>query len=281
MTQTKKENKINTTTMEELGAVMPCGITPAGATSPIKAFEIKKWRMKEERELGALRDKNRSTVGTHIATVISTMCTKIGPYDFTQLSPAEKALHISQMVVGDVFYIYAWLRAKSLGPKLKLEIKCPSCGHKFKYMADLNTLEISVVDNVEETQWEYKLEESFQIRGKDVTKLVMEAPRWITMEGMKDIGNSDVGAVKANLISGSIIAITDWPDTNGQPTKVALSSEEIDDMSKIDIETIAEQIDEHTVGPNMSINDECPKCHGNYIMPINWTYDSFFGSSGR
>jgi hypothetical protein len=278
---TSTEKKIKQISMEELGQSMPMGIQ-IGDGIPVKSFATREWRMKEERELGALRDQQRGhSIGQFVATILSTMCTHIGPYDFEKLKTVEKLIHISQMFVGDVFYVYTWLRIVSLGHNLKLDIKCPSCSNKFKFNANLNTLDIGTAEKFEDTCWNYKLRKPFVIRNKEVTEFLMGPPRWIALEGLKDIGSMDTGSAKAGMILGSIIAISNWLDVNGKPTQVALAINEIDEMCKADIESITAEMDDNAIGPNMSIEGNCPKCHSNYVMPIDWSFDSFFGSSGR
>ncbi len=279
--ENKTEKSIKKITLEQLGMVMPIGIaTPDGSYS--KSFSMKRWRMKEERELGELRDQNRdSSVGQFVASVLSFMCTSIGTNDFDKMKSTEKIVHISQMYVGDVFYIYTWLRIKSLGSQLKLDIKCPNCSNKFKFTADLNTVEVDVCEKAEDAFWDYKLREPFEIRGRLVTELRMGPPKWITLENMKGIGGLNTGAAKAGMIIGSIINIVDWKDSNGKPMPVALAMAELDEMSKADIEKITSLMDKNAVGPNMSIEGECPRCRYNYNMAIDWSYDNFFGISSH
>jgi hypothetical protein len=275
------EKKIKRIPLKDLGMTMPLGILTSDGNYA-KSFGIKRWRMKEERELGELRDQNRdASVGQFVATVLSAMCTNVGNHDFEKLKPAEKMVHLSQMFVGDVFYLYTWLRLKSLGPQLKLDIKCPNCSNKFKFSADLNTVEVDTCDRLEDAYWDYKLEEPFEIRNKEVTEFRMGPPRWITLENMKGIGGLNTGAAKAGMILGSIVGIKNWKDAKGEPTPVALAVSELDDMAKVDIEGITSMMDENAIGPNMAIEGECPRCRSNYVMPIDWSYDHFFGASSR
>jgi len=271
------EKKIKRTTLSELGPTMPLGIlTPDGGYA--KSFEVKRWRMKEERQLGELRDQQRGdSVGEFVASVLASMCTSVGNHDFEKLKHPEKLIHISQMFVGDVFYLYTWLRFKSLGEELKLSIKCPNCSNDFKFVANLTTLEVDTCDTLEAAKWVYKLREPFEIRSNMVSELLMGPPRWTTLENMKGIGGLNIGTAKAGMILGCIIGIGNKSDAE----QVVLSVNELDEMGKADIESITVQMDKNAIGPNMAIEGECPKCRSKYVMPIDWSYDNFFGASSR
>lgn len=281
MNQEESKNRIQVVTLGELGQVMPLGImTNDGNYS--KSFEIKRWRMKEERELGEKRDANRdSNMAQLVSTVLSMMCTGIGQHDFTNMKDAEKTVHISQMYVGDVYYIYVWLRRKSIGNKLNLVMKCSRCSHSFDFAADLDTVEVNKCETLGDALWDYELQDPFEIRGRLVTEFIMGPPRWITLENMRGAGSRNIGAAKASLISGSISSIKDWLDDKGQPLQIALTMNEIDEMGKADIEAITSKMDENAIGPNMSVECTCPRCRTEQKMAIDWSYDNFFDISGQ
>lgn len=280
-----KENETNKTnikrvTLKELDQLMPLGIANNDG-SYTKSFEVKRWRMKEEREIGEQKESHRdASVGQYVGIVLSTMCKSIGNINFEALKKAEKNVHISQMFVGDVFYIYVWLRKNSIGSELQLSVKCPNCSNKFKVDANLDTVEVDVCDKLEDACWNYKLEEPFEIRGRLVTELLMGPPRWLSLENLKGIG-TNTGAAKAGLILGSISGIADWLGEDGKPKQVALTVNELDEMGKKDIEKITNLMDKNAIGPNMSVEGDCPRCRSDYKMPIDWSYDNFFDISGR
>ena len=55
----------------------------------------------------------------------------------------------------------------------------------------------------------------------------------------------------------------------------------LDEMGKFDLERLTTLIDENAMGPTMAIEDKCGKCNRDYILPIDWSYDNFFGDSSR
>lgn len=283
MNQEKKSEikKTSRTTLKELGPRMCIG-TCSSDGSYIKDFSVKRWRMKEERELGELRDKSRGeNVGQFVSRILSHMCTEIGLHKLETMEEPERLLKISQLFIGDVFYIYVWLRTKSLGKDLSLNVRCSNCNDKFKFIANLDTLEVDVCETYEDSMWNYVLESPFSIRGKEVKSFTFGPPRWTTLENLKGIGSMNTGAAKAGMIHGSIVGINEEKDSEGKIQRVMLAPSELDEMEKIDIERITELMDINAIGPNMTIEGECPKCHSNFIVPINWTYDNFFESSSR
>ena len=133
-------------------------------------------------------------------------------------------------------------------------------------------------ETYEDAQWTYELEEPFEIPGAKVTELKPPPPRWTTLENMKSAGGLNTGAAKAGMIAGCIIGIK---DASGKEQQAMLSMVELDEMSKIDLENITARMDENAIGPNMAIEGDCPRCRSNYVTPIDWSYDNFFGSSSR
>jgi len=275
----KSEDKllVTETTLVERGANLPLGIlNDEGAWATDIA--VRPWRMKEEKALGKLRDENRNiNFAQYVSMVLAVMCSRLGPHDFNSIEDmAKRRVHIGQMWLGDVFYAYCWLRYRSLGSELALDITCPfsSCGNQFAYYADLRTLEVSTAKKLEDTYWEYTLRDPFEIRGKEATGFVFGPMRWSSLESMGSVVTEfNQGAQKAEAIRFSIHKL------KGSSENIALADGELDDMSKYDIEAITAKIDTNSIGPNMAIEDNCPKCRRKFRMTIDWTYENFFGIS--
>jgi len=267
--------------LKEQGPRLPLGLVTTDG-SYAKDIAVRRWRMAEERELGDLRDKNRdANVAQFVGMVLATMCTQVGQHKFEGMKPEERRIHISQMFMGDVFYAYVWLRMQALGNELHLNLRCPNCGFKFPFTADLETVEVDVCEKLGDSLWEYKLREPFSIRGKEVTDLLMGPARWTSLENMQGVGGLNTGAAKASVILGSIHGIANWKDKEGKPQQVALAESELDEMGKRDIEAITNRVDEHAIGPNMSVEGNCQRCRYQYKLAIDWGYDNFFGDSSR
>jgi hypothetical protein len=274
----QNQEKIKTTTLGELGPVLPLGIRKDGTWH--KSIVVKKWRLKEERELGRLKEEQRqSSMAQFVAMVLASMADTLGPHNFSSnIKHEEKLLHISNAYIPDVFYAYIWLRVKSLGNELNLNITCPNqrCNHSFPFAADLNTIEVRTAEKIEDAMWDYDLKEPFTIRGNAVKGFQFGPPRWSVMEGMKGIGSANTGGAKAELILGSIQNIV---KENGETEQLALAMHELDEMCKTDIERITKDLDVHAIGPEMAVDGKCPKCGQEFKSAINWGYDNFFGIS--
>lgn len=273
-----------TVTLAEQGARLPLGIRASDGAYR-KDIAVRPWRMKEERELGRIRDQNKdANVAQFVSMVLSAMCTRLGPHDFESMSkPEERQVHVSQMFMGDVFYAYIWLRIQAMGHELGLDVTCPRCRHSYPFVADLNTVETVVVENEEQARWEYELKAPFEVRGKTVERLMLGPSRWNGLEMMS--GNSiSTGEAKAGIIRSSIVGLgtPDWDvDEAGNLRPLVLTDAELDEMAKRDIEAITNSIEKHAVGPNMAVEDKCNRCGAEIKLAIDWGYDNFFGDSSR
>jgi len=274
------ENKIKTTTLKELGSNLCLGTPKDGGY--VKPVRVKKWRMKEERELGELKDHNKeSSIAQFVSVVLATMAEQVGHRDFTNpdMKREEKQLHISQMWMPDVFQAYLLLRISAMGNKLALNLTCPyNKKHEFPYDANLLSTDVRTCDTLEDALWDYDLIDPFEIRGKTLKGFRFGPARWTTLESMSDVGSMNTGAAKAGIILGSIHGLI--YDT-GEVEALPLAMHEIDDMCKPDIEGITASLDDHAIGPEMAVDAVCPTCNKSFKVPIDWSYDGFFGNSSR
>jgi len=278
--KSKKNKGVEKTTMSDLGANLPLGVLdPTGALA--KQFSVRPWRMKEEKELGKLRNEIKGTVSVAQQTglVVAHMLNSVGNHDFTKLQHPEKQLVVSQMFMGDVWYVYAYVRKQCIGEEVPMKLTCPRCGIEFDYQANLQTLQVNHASDLDASKWEYELKDPFEIRSKEVKKFILGPQRWEIAE--QSYATKDDSVAKELAMIGSIKGIND--DTN----TLELISGELDDMSKRDVESLINKIDIHYMGPNMAIEmtkkDKCPKCgySNDYVISLDWSYNNFFGISSR
>jgi hypothetical protein len=263
--------------LKDIGPQLPIGLLDHSGNW-VKDIATKPWRMKEERELGILRDQNRdANLAQFVGMVLGTMCSKLGAHDLASINATERRVIVSQMFTGDVFYAYIWLRIQALGPELQMALTCPNCSTKFPYTADLNSIEVASVSRLEDALWAYEFKQPFSIRGVAAPKIQMGPARWNGLE-MISAGGMNTTIAKAGIIRASIHAV---PGKDGALIPIALADGELDDMSKRDLEEITASIDKHNIGPNMSIEGTCSRCRYQFKMPIDWGYDGFFGASGQ
>lgn len=263
-------------TLKEIGASLPIGIEDASKRLH-RNFEIKRWTGRTMRDLGKLRDESKElSMSEHVALVLSVLVNKLGPFDFSAMSRKEQKLVISNMFVGDVFYLYCWSRVQSLGEQLLMEITCPLCRNQFGYEADLGTLLVSFAESIEETFWNYELLDPVTLRGKEVKNLSMGSARWHHVENAQIEGSFDLEGGKLAVVAGSIRGIQGHEQH-------PLTNMEIDELSGRDIERIISLLDQHHKGPNMKVEVDCPNkvCKTRIARAIDWSYHSFFGASSR
>lgn len=277
--QESKPEAIHKTTLGEWGPQLPIGVLdPAGQVG--RSLEVRKWRMKEEKEIGALRAEHRNkNVGKYVSALLARMCTKLGPHTFDDSMRVEdRLLIINQMYMADVLYAYVWLRFKSLGKDLPFAPRCPYCRNEFSFKANLNSLDVVAVFDHEKMPWEYELSEPISVRGKEVTKLVIGSPRWAMLESADNsaISELNTGGIKSALIYASVQSLGDEQD-------VALAPGELDDLVKYDIEELTRLMDERTMGPIMALEGACPRpaCGRTFQLPVNWTSEDFFSTSSQ
>lgn len=267
--------KFGKTTLAELGATLPLGTCDNTGNWGRKLL-TRRWRMKEERALGDLRDQTANrNIAFFLSSVIAEMYQEIGPHKFDPMSVAARRALISQMYMGDVFYAYIYLRVQALGHLLSTRLQCPTCGRLFNYDADLNTLSVKTVEALQDSKWTYRLKHPFEIRGKQVSTLIMGPARWYSIEQTQgDTGRFNSGAAKFGAIFGSIHEVPELGE-------VQLAEHEIDEMDKVDIEALSDLVDKHSIGAEMMIEDRCPRCGSQFNIPLDWGYESFFSNSSR
>jgi hypothetical protein len=232
----KAEDKTASTkrvvTLRELGPQLPLGVLDS-ANLYHKGVENRAWKLSTERELGELRDRNRdSNFAQYVSMILGTMCTKLGPHDFDGKKIEDKQILVSQMFMADVLYAYIWLRVDALGPNLNMNIKCPACEQEFPFTADLNTLEVTCADKVEDTQWPFKLKHPIDIRGKKAVALKLGPTRWNAMESSK-ANQFNMGQMKADIVRYSIHGVSH----DGEAFEaIPVGEHELDELSKFDFE---------------------------------------------
>jgi hypothetical protein len=269
------------TTLGEYGDKLPIGILDKDGVLH-KDIVTKPWKTRDERELGKKVAPDTGMV-EHVPLVVANMCSRIGPYRMDEIPDAEKSVILSTMYMADVFYAYALLRMKSMGHSLRLTVACPRmhCGVRFPYAGDLRTTEVMAVDNIDDILRHYNLEDPIELRKKRVTHFALAAPKWSVTEQAKGVTNE--ADIKAYVLQGTIVGLND------ETEPVALTMNELDELSKRDFEGAQENINQNYLGPKMGLEGTCTpevctkyKAGGfEFKQPIDWGYKNFFGASSR
>ncbi len=258
-------------TIAKRGARLPLGISHGGALH--RDLAVRKWRMKEERELGELRDENKdANLAKYVSMVLATMCTRLGPHDFDKMSFDQRLLAVSQMYMGDVFYAYVWLRIAALGSEFKLTFKPSWAPKPLPITADLNSVEVRSAESAEDASWEYQLQDPIVIRGKRTTRFMLGPVRWNTLENIETLGQTaNTAVVKSGMLTASITGC------DGFDGPVHLVDSDLDELTKWNLESATNGVDEHSIGPNMRV--EGTYKGREFKASIDWGYDRFFAIS--
>ncbi len=261
-----------TTTIAELGARLPVGLSPGGAL--VKDLVSRPWKTKDERELSKLR-KPKMSMAAYIGVVIGHMFKRFGHHEWDAETKMEtRRVHIGQAYMGDVFYAYMWLRREVIGNELALDITCPNpnCGHGFRFVGDLGSTSVNMVEDITALDWVYDLKHPIEIRKKTVARFRLRAPRWFALEG-ESAGEMTEANGKIMVARSSIVGLND------EPGDVAITDSEIDELSKYDLEALVNKANSEYIGPRMAVDGKCPKCERPFQSPIDWSYERFFTTS--
>jgi hypothetical protein len=158
-----------------------------------------------------------------------------------------------------------------MGDSLVMDVTCGNCPDKgsFKWTGSLATVEVSTVEDERDLGWDYVLRRPIHIRNKKVEKLRCVPPPWSVAN---DTPPGSEELARLAMLRASIIGINDEPSSY-------LSDDELDELSKPDLELLTQTFDDNWIGPKMSVEGHCPNCEREFKRPINWKYESFFGVS--
>jgi hypothetical protein len=261
-------------TLADLGARLPFGVESEGAFHTELA--CKRWTFRQEREVDTLKKGGKKGLDFP-SRLLSFMLTRFGPHNFEELKEPEKLAILGRSWMGDVMYAYIWLRNECIGSDFYMDLECPHCNAEIPFKADLNTLEVRCAESLEQVQWEYQVRDPFELRGSKFESLVMGPCRWSAIQtAFKEARGKGggTGGLKQHLILGGIAEIEGRGPT-------AIVERDLWDMSKYDLELLFSEIEEHEVGPDLSISHDCDHCERRIYTSIDWGYESFFGLSSR
>lgn len=270
----KPEPGRKTTTIGELGHVLPVGVPSGGALD--KTVSFFEWKTKKEREIGKDRKKNNERMGDQVNAVLANMVETVGPMnDFSEMKKPERILKMNQLYMADIFFMYVVVRIDALGPKLHFsKLTCANCEEPFNYSGDLNSVEVTTVESEDDLLWEYEMVKPVKLRGMDVKSVTLTSPRWTAVTGLR---GGDENQAKIHAVRGSVVGFNGY-----DPTKIVqLTDPEIDEFYKIDLEGLSKGLDSRTVGPRMSIEGNCPACNEAFDQIVDWTYNNFFSVSSQ
>lgn len=268
---------MSVTTLGQLGSQLPVGVVNPGIGKRVKPFRLRQFRMKQEKELGELRENGRGmSFGKFVSEVMAKMVQTVGHHTFDSMGEKERKLVLAQMTMADVLYMYVWLRHEAMGADepVVLPVTCPGCRHMFQVDADLGTLEVRTVPaEALDLRRTASLRDGLTIHGKQCSNLWLDAVPWRMADSPAFMRP---GEREALVINHSIVG-AEGVDLN----PFLMTDAELDEMTKFDLEGLMRDIDDNSPGPIMVVKSNCPACKSEVGRMIDWGYDSFFSRSSR
>lgn len=270
--------------LEKLGNSLPIGVIQGGKIN--RGFSLKPLKGAEEREIGRWKGENEGAPVTKIVSkVLTVLLETLGGESFDGgvgmgEVEEEKALQkIGRLYAPDVWYMYTIARYNEFGSEYAIPYECPNptCklfGKEVKIASDIGKMDVHVINDLKLLSTKVQLRRGFKYKNEGVKKVVTVSPLlWASMvaqEFTSCIGNENL--FKLYHIQKCITGI------EGVQIPVMLTENEVDDLSKVDIETIYNVINDVNIGPVMQADGEC-KCGFKFKVPLNWEYDHFFSVS--
>ena len=234
-------------------------------------FTFRDWTFKEEEYIAKAKTKF-DTIGRFISDVLAMMLVSVGDEDFSKKDKAEKILFMNQQPMGNVLYMYIYLRYDQLGEELRLTFKCPFCNADItNFVADIGDLDIDCKFGKFEEVVNYKLKKpiTLDVGEQLVETLKVGIAKWDIME-KNDGSSNDEATMKRYSYKNSIVGaegITGFVNLDEITGK----------LQKRDIEHLGIAISKHNGGPSVQAEVECKKCNNTFWKQIDWSYDHFFG----
>jgi len=263
----------------DLGRQLPVGVPVAGRYQ--RDFTLRKFTFEQERLIGEARSRIRGlTIGRYVSEIMSVLVKSVGPHDFDAMEPRQRIFTINQMQLGDVQVMYLWARIDSVGSELAMSLACPSCRHKYDFVANLNDLDVKSLQGDAEVdlEFDFDLRDGIEIAGATRNWLRCGPVTWgaLDVPGVNsENALANPATREAAIIRGAVHGV------DGMPGPYALLRGDIGQLSKWDKEGLISVLTDRMFGPNMVVDDECPVCQEELYQMMPWTFETFFTRSSR
>lgn len=268
---TSKDVRLVTeSTFEDWGYRLPIGFLQGGELH--RSFAFRPFRMREEEQLEKLRGgkKKRVRMPEFVAGVLAYMLTRLGPYDFETLSETERRLVVNQMWQQDVLYAYIYLRIDALGSECAFNLECATCGHEWRWVADLGRTDVEIAEDAKSLVFTHHLRDGLETPDGVVKEILIQPARWSAMSQIRS-KTFNYAEIKLALMASAIKNVGDG--------KHPITREMLETLTKYDSEALTKAIDDLTPGPNLMLEVECPECGATFRHALDWNYDFFFTAS--
>ena len=245
---------------------------PVGEHGMPREFTFRPFNMVVNRRLGEIKDKAKGlTFGKFVTELLCVLTTSLGLESFETLNEPKRKLKLTMSWAADVLYMYFAARVQSMGPEITLTVSCPRCDAENKVPADLNTLDVRMIEDPTDMTFEAVLRDGLPYHGEVLKRLVLQPLRWQTMESAELAASGKNDAKRESLVIRSCVI-----GAEGHAPPFFLTEQDLDGLSHYDSVLIAEAIEENGPGPQVVVETKCEACGFEYRQMIHWEYERFF-----
>lgn len=265
------QHRFQLVTLGDLGASLPVGVGP----DRVRTFRLRPFNMGLEKELAQAKEKMKvKSGGLFVRTALGLMCQTVGPHNFDKMKQPERELVINSMYMPDVIYLYLYARHVALeNEPVTMQIRCMNCAKEYNWYGDLSSMDVKVMDPSMPLTRAFELVSPITPRSKTVSKLTLGLIKW---ESFCKPEFTNKNSIQSAAIHASVAGMEGFDGP-----VFSLLDNDLDTMSKEDMNRITAEIEENTPGPQMDIQPECPACHFEQKMMIDWSWENFFSRSAR
>ena len=235
-------------------------------------FETQKWKGKQERQITELvGDGTGRTFAEVVTAILAVLVVGIDGTKYNEAGFKERRGIWTMRHAADVLYAYVFCRYESMGKTFRFNTQCSFCTRSVQISADLSTLEVKVIPPGSDYTQEYTLQgDKVKLNDKTFDQIVVSPPTFEIAMAPVQTKNQ----VKLALLHNAAKLI----GTNGTKP-IPFSGPILDQLDKVDIEGIADVIEQVNFGPEAVINSTCPACSSEFVTLIDWSYAGFFLAS--
>lgn len=272
------------TTAKDLGTALPIGVVQGKEL--VKEFTLRPYKSRVDRLMNLWREANEGRhVGYEVAKLVALLVENVGKraYALTEAGDTtpEQDLRVLDWWFGDVMYVYLRIRIQAVGARMSVPYACPHafqgrpCGHRAEAKADLEEVEVRVIESVAELKAWVKLIDGFSLSDEPkirVSKLRLQPIpfRAFTLPGGSVEGAEAIGY---NQIREAVCEVA------GAGPEYILTDADLDEVSKRDQLAINRQAGQVTAGPLLRTTITCPRCSAEIVAALDWSYNNFFDHS--
>lgn len=270
------EKGIRLPSLAEFGKKLPIGFKDAKGVTH-RDFQLVEWDFELEEVLGDIVEKHpEMPIGQYLSEIVGHGVSHVGQIDVTKMKRSERRLLVHQMYYADVVYMYVWIRIGALGKELRLDkFPCKGCKKQIDYVGDLLSIEVKGLEGPPSVVVELK--KGMKYGGEYRKKVTVGGLRWSFMETDDPTVLSNPAKMKLQTMNHGLIGVEGTIE--GAP--VIITREVLRSMDPREINRVISEIDEANGGAAMQIEGKCPKCKSDFVEPIDWSYDDFFGRSSQ